>query len=283
MSASAFWIFNAQYTIYHKRNLNIVVILLQSIYLSCLSFYTALLLIVMHKLDCSTTVQHGVRIYTVNCLSIFEGSVISFLCELFATIVLAGHVLKQRIIEELSFILLYVTFGEPCLYVSVIISARHVRLFFRLDTGAVVSWLSEGAELHETKDETGKLTRQEFHQRTISTTISTVTTLTKTTASHDDAPTSEESAGTHQGERAVSAVLAAQTESGSYKQKLEGKDSKRAGKMAVNDRRTTFCDAGGEGTHNRSEPRQVAQKQYKASDEVYHCSSSEQYQLQVSN
>ncbi|XP_022670026.1 type I inositol 1,4,5-trisphosphate 5-phosphatase-like isoform X2 [Varroa destructor] len=151
---------------------------------------------------------------------------------------------------------------------------------FRLDTGAVVSWLSEGAELHETKDETGKLTRQEFHQRTISTTISTVTTLTKTTASHDDAPTSEESAGTHQGERAVSAVLAAQTESGSYKQKLEGKDSKRAGKMAVNDRRTTFCDAGGEGTHNRSEPRQVAQKQYKASDEVYHCSSSEQYQLQ---
>lgn len=54
----------------------------------------------------------------------------------------------------------------------------------RLDTGAVVSWLSEGAEIRETKDESGKLTRQEFHQRTASLTTFTVTTVTTTTASN---------------------------------------------------------------------------------------------------
>lgn len=31
-----------------------------------------------------------------------------------------------------------------------------------------MSWLSEGAELRETKDESGKLTRQEFHQKAAS-------------------------------------------------------------------------------------------------------------------
>lgn len=38
--------------------------------------------------------------------------------------------------------------------------------FFRsLDLGAVVSWLSEGTKLQETKSSSGEIIRQEFHER----------------------------------------------------------------------------------------------------------------------
>ncbi|OQR79237.1 type I inositol 1, partial [Tropilaelaps mercedesae] len=113
-----------------------------------------------------------------------------------------------------------------------------------LDTGAVVSWLSEGTELRETKDEAGKLTRQEFHQRTISMTTPTATTVTM---------------------KFATSTSASERFSRDGKKRVDSKDTEQ---KAVDNREITLAHTS-RGIDRFSESHQVAQEESKSRANIF--------------